>query len=427
MKTIYSIVLCLFLFPTTGFSQSTKSASLEGAQNPWTPVNAGLTDLNVWSLASNAAGVLFAGTNGGIFRSEDAGDNWEAISNGLTALTVNSEDVLFAGTHTGGVFRSNDNGITWEAINSGLSMLNVGALTVDHNDAIYAGTSLGGYFQSIDNGDTWVEINNAGLGNPFVPSLAMGDEDVIYSGTDNGVHRSSDAGATWEPINTGLENPYIEFVLPIIDGALFAGTDGGVYRSLDSGSNWVDVNNEDLDNTNVRAMAANSNNAIFAGTHGNGVLRSLNYGDDWEALNEGLTHPDINALLITASGAMFAGTVGGGIFRRDAATDVSNESSELIPTEFVLAGNYPNPFTTTTTIRFALPESSEVTLDVFDVSGRSIAQLAKGTLTAGWHKTTFDATTLPSGVYFYRLLAAKRRLLFQMQRFVVCYDLRWSC
>ncbi len=75
--------------------------------------------------------------------------------------------------------------------------------------------------------------------------------------------------------------------------------------------------------------------------------------------------------------------------------------------QFRLEQNYPNPFNPVTTIRFTLPTSSRVILRVYDVTGREVATLLQRRLRAGTHKVTFDATHLPSGVYFYQLKAGK--------------------
>jgi len=75
-----------------------------------------------------------------------------------------------------------------------------------------------------------------------------------------------------------------------------------------------------------------------------------------------------------------------------------------LPTEFRISGIYPNPFNPTTTIRFDLPYSSAVHLNVFDLLGRRVSQLNLGTLSAGTHKTTWDGSNYPSGIYLFRLV-----------------------
>lgn len=74
-----------------------------------------------------------------------------------------------------------------------------------------------------------------------------------------------------------------------------------------------------------------------------------------------------------------------------------------VPDVYTLSQNYPNPFNPLTTIRFGLPESADVRLAVYDVLGREVALLHAGTLSAGWHAMSFDASRMPSGTYLYRL------------------------
>jgi len=76
------------------------------------------------------------------------------------------------------------------------------------------------------------------------------------------------------------------------------------------------------------------------------------------------------------------------------------------PAAFACSGAYPNPFNPTTTLSFTLPADQLVTLNVFDVSGRQVAQLVDGYRTAGTHEVTFDASNLASGVYIYQLVAS---------------------
>jgi len=74
-----------------------------------------------------------------------------------------------------------------------------------------------------------------------------------------------------------------------------------------------------------------------------------------------------------------------------------------VPKVFALLGNYPNPFNPSTTIRFAMPEAGIVTLKVYDILGRTVANIPMGMKTPGEQKVVFNADRLSSGVYFYRL------------------------
>jgi len=81
------------------------------------------------------------------------------------------------------------------------------------------------------------------------------------------------------------------------------------------------------------------------------------------------------------------------------------ELGATLPSEFALEQNYPNPFNPSTTIRYALPEVSDVQLEVYNITGQRIATLVNATQPAGTYEVNFDASILSSGVYLYRLTA----------------------
>lgn len=79
---------------------------------------------------------------------------------------------------------------------------------------------------------------------------------------------------------------------------------------------------------------------------------------------------------------------------------------ELIPASFELHGNYPNPFNPATTISYNLPETMQVSVEIFDIIGRRIAVLVNQQQAAGRHNVVWDASRAASGIYLYRLTAA---------------------
>jgi hypothetical protein len=99
-------------------------------------------------------------------------------------------------------------------------------------------------------------------------------------------------------------------------------------------------------------------------------------------------------------------------------TFVDGERRDGVPTEFALAQNYPNPFNPSTTIRYALPHTSFVTLTVYNTLGQQVAQLVNEQQQAGYHDVVFRGDGLASGVYFYRIQAGsyvdvKKLILFK--------------
>lgn len=77
----------------------------------------------------------------------------------------------------------------------------------------------------------------------------------------------------------------------------------------------------------------------------------------------------------------------------------------MVVEEFAMNGVYPNPFNPTTTLSYALPEAAKVTLNVYDVSGRLVAEVVNGWRDAGVHDVVFDGNGLASGIYVFTLKA----------------------
>jgi hypothetical protein len=152
----------------------------------------------------------------------------------------------------------------------------------------------------------------------------------------------------------------------------------------------------------------------YYGSSGSSFSRSVSAD---ALLSLRLTVTDYGSDVVVATKTVTIGTGGGGGFiaakqRENAASvDGSPRSAGLesvsidIPESVVLEENYPNPFNPLTEIRFGLPEELDVSLVVFDILGRQVAELVTGRLSAGYHRARFDAVALPSGTYIYRLIA----------------------
>ncbi len=78
-------------------------------------------------------------------------------------------------------------------------------------------------------------------------------------------------------------------------------------------------------------------------------------------------------------------------------------STEVLPTEYSLEQNYPNPFNPTTTIKFSIPQTSNVKLTIFNALGQKVVDLVNSTLEAGVYSFNWDASNVASGLYFYKL------------------------
>jgi len=74
-----------------------------------------------------------------------------------------------------------------------------------------------------------------------------------------------------------------------------------------------------------------------------------------------------------------------------------------IPTEFELSQNYPNPFNPVTHVRFGLPKTSRVKIELYNLLGQKVDTILENFLNSGYYVVDYDASSLPSGIYLYRL------------------------
>jgi len=84
------------------------------------------------------------------------------------------------------------------------------------------------------------------------------------------------------------------------------------------------------------------------------------------------------------------------------------------PDKFRLYANYPNPFNSSTEIKFDLPQNSFINLSIYNVMGQKVDELVNRNLSAGSHRIRWNADRLPSGLYYYRLQAGTNHLVKKM-------------
>ncbi|MBC8277219.1 MAG: T9SS type A sorting domain-containing protein [FCB group bacterium] len=92
-----------------------------------------------------------------------------------------------------------------------------------------------------------------------------------------------------------------------------------------------------------------------------------------------------------------------GAFYFDQSLNVRRIPDYISATQFSLSPAYPNPFNPATKFNFTLPVAGEVSLSVYDISGRTVGRLINGRMNAGLHEIAFDGSGLSSGIYFTRL------------------------
>lgn len=409
----------------------------------WTYVNKGLSDLKVTKLLIDST-IVYSGTKTGVYRSTNWGSSWHQINSGIggivTTCLEGSSNMLITGSYLMGLFRSSNGGQSWEPPSYGMIANEINKLAI-YDNKIYAGTSgycgeYGGLYSSSDAGRTWFYLHGA---NEVFGIVAFNNN--IFIGTwGEGIKRSTDNGLSWVNINQGLPSNFL-LNLALIDTVIFASSSlnaTGIYRSNNKGNSWININNG-IPFTVVSCMKTNGNkiyvnlnsvgkyvssdygnswtqlgnvntnftdfefyqNHIFAS--GNGVYHSSDGGVHWRDKSEGLWNKEVQSLKYLG-GYLYAGIYGASVWKRSVSEIIGIENSNSeIPCRYELSQNYPNPFNPTTSISFSIPKLDFVILEVFNTQGKLIKTLVKGTLGTGTYKYYFDASSLPAGVYFYRL------------------------
>jgi photosystem II stability/assembly factor-like uncharacterized protein len=256
------------------------------------------------------ANIIFGGMING-FRSTDGGDTWRDLA--LPPLTdmcriaidpVNTNNIYFVGGSMpigNGVWKSSDLGETWFSIQNNLDSTGYGndiAIDSDNPNILYVAKDNNGgggstcLSKSTNGGQSWFDITPQGLSIPAIIRVRIShfDHQRLYIVTlSDGVWRSTDGGATWQPKNRGLRILMAaNLEIDPVDGTLFLGVyDDGAYKSTDGGDNWDPIS----DNINVSwshdlAISPFEPAKICAAMN-NGLFHSNDMGENWEYLNMG--------------------------------------------------------------------------------------------------------------------------------------------
>ncbi len=350
-----------------------------------------LTDASAISIGVGSDGVVYVGTYGGaLMQSADGGQTWAAVDVGNMShsyvygtLSINPSEPaqLVAPAHylgaSGGVFVSDDRGNTWAAaavpeVVEGLG--NVLQLARDPGDAdhLYAAAinepaDAAGLWESVDGGRQWTQKS---MGGTSAISVAVdpSEPSVVWLGTPDGLHKSSDGGAAFAPpvleglwitsISFGPQNQIIVAtggygwggnagtgfwssddggaswaMLPFsagrgaynvvfdAQGVGYFAHDGGVSRSHDNGATATLVHERPTDLGTWIAIDPSDGSLYYTGyNYGGlepgGVFRSRDGGDSWEALGDPDLTAEVWALTVDPGQRLYASTFGSGVWAR---------------------------------------------------------------------------------------------------------------
>ncbi len=228
-------------------------------------------EARVWCFSSHPQDPshLFAGTDMGLFRWEEASARWQALPSPMADVWAIAQDpqdgkTLIAGTRPAGFYRSTDSGLTWRALSapgiSQFSTVNMGPTRVTQilfdpleSNWVWATVEIGGIYLSKDQGQTWALCDQGLISSDVhgIAVLAQNDGSrLIYATTNMGLHRSLDCGQSWtfvpllspwqytRAIVHKADDPSVVF---LTNGNGPPGNDGKLFRSTNHGFDWQEI------------------------------------------------------------------------------------------------------------------------------------------------------------------------------------------
>lgn len=296
--------------------------SLDNGLN-WTQIGRPLEEYFVYALIVEPdTRTIFAGTTGPrIFRSEDSGATWERKDRGLdgiyvAAFTPGPDGRSLITATDSSVYRSVDNGTSWESFSSGLDRQIIRTLATHPTDGrLFAGTVDGLYIYD-EQARSWRLASAGSLSNVWALAFEPQGQKRLLAGGGHGLvirHQADSFGSL-------LSDDFLVFALlsQAVDGSVWIGTDRGLLRTRDSGATWEAMNTL-TEMITVHSLAAADDHSLFVATP-MGVFRSLDGGATWQMASRGLDSLVVEALIPEAfSGSVVGRTTTGGILIWDRA------------------------------------------------------------------------------------------------------------
>ena len=381
---------------------------------------------------------LYGGTqDNGTLRTPDGGtSNWERIFGGdgfVTIVDYTDSDIIYCEYQYGVLNKSTNGGTYFNWAMDGIDDFDrhnwntpVVMDPVNHQVLYYGSQRV---YRSVNGADTWLPISGdltngdqgANFGTITTIAVAPSASSNVYAGTDDGnVWAYRPFSGQWADISAGLPVRWVtrlavdptdhRIVYVTFSGLRWNEPISNVYRTADGGATWQDIG-QDLPEAPVNAIMVDPDHPtiLYVGTDV-GVYYSANTGQTWQELGVGLPRaPVLDLAFHQPTRMLAAGTHGRSIFTVT-APDLATPAGETPAVAGLMLRAAPNPFNPQTVLAFSLAREGEVTLEIFDVRGARLAQLAEGTFAAGANEVRWDGRdgtgrSLSSGTYLARLSA----------------------
>jgi hypothetical protein len=386
--------------------------------------------------------------NGFLLRTTDAGSNWNEIvlPTKVTDPEVdftNDSTGYFVSTESGNIWRTTNGGKDWSVCFDTSSQVGTQLWDISFTDELKGVAGGLPLYLTSDAGTTWKYIS---VDLVFCSHASVKDNQILVSGDGLGYQSllySNDWGKIWTPLlvtdstsingisfldkhniwicgtsskidyNNSPNSPYGGFIskidlsvldtlkVPSMPVQVYPPNGATVSQSTSPNFEWTKS-----DYSYYRLQIAHDSlfTNFFEMVKASGD--TVHLGDSLYSYNKlPIVEPSNQTYYWRVRAENKVGNSAWSETRRFTTSSVTGIKEKISPTQFKLSQNYPNPFNPTTTINYQIATDGHVSLIIYNVLGKEIAQLINKNEKAGDHSVNFDASNLPSGIYFYRLQA----------------------
>jgi hypothetical protein len=223
------------------------------------------------------------------------------------------------------------------------------------------------------------------------------------------IYKSSNGGINWTKVHTNSSSSEIPSMCnTVFDKSVMYATNwsgGNIYRTTNHGDNWS------LLRTNPNSgwasdICKEDPTVVLTGSYGSPTFLSTNSGANFSSYTSA---GGAGAGMLVPERGYFLNMMTGGLYKLNIVYSVLTNLEEKIisgvPGNYSLHQNYPNPFNPSTTIRYDIPKPGTVRISVYDNLGREVRNILNEYRQAGAYEVTFDAGSLGSGIYYYKISA----------------------
>jgi photosystem II stability/assembly factor-like uncharacterized protein len=389
--------------------------STNGGSN-WTNYNTWIfagTFYDVWAEYNNTK-VMAVGSGSNTtkgLRSTNGGTTWIAMDNITTTSKyfrsismVNSNTGYICGS-SGGMFKTTNGGASWDSLPFPGTQLLYNVDFVNATTGWTSSSSSSYLWKTTNGGTTWTSQSG--------PTSAVYCVDMVdantgwFCGSSGKIWNTTNGGTNWAAQTSGTTSTLYWVSMVNANTGYVCGSSGTLKKTTDGGTNWATITTP-YSTTYYKTDWVNANNGFVVGSSAY-TTKTTDGGTTWsiETTSGSTTY---GIYMNSPDSAWACGSLQAVYKWAKAPQGVANWNNE-VPATYYIDQNYPNPFNPATTIKFGIPKAGNVSLNVYDITGRLVKTLFNNApLNPGTVTYKFDGTNFASGVYFYTLIVDNNKI-----------------